>query len=74
MDLVAEEIAVHMESIDDDPTLVSQAGSPRMASVLQERLEPSSPATEKKRSQGRSRLANASFASSAQTGAPAVPN
>ena len=33
VDTVAEEMLMHMESIDDDPTLVTQAGSPRMNTV-----------------------------------------
>ena len=60
VDLVNEEMQGHMESIDDDLTLVSPPGSPNMAAVLQERIEGTFQ-QDRKRAQGRSRLAQASF-------------
>ena len=60
MDLTAEEMAAHSESIDDDLANSPTAHS-SLNSILQERLDTSPTAQDKKRASGRSRLANASF-------------
>lgn len=60
VDLTAEEMAAHSESIDDDLANSPTARS-SLNSILQERLDTSPTAQDKKRASGRSRLANASF-------------